>query len=226
MPVRAAAGFAGVIVAASGYLVSGRHRRYGATPAEVAGVLPGDDLVPAPASASTRAITIDAPPERVWPWLVQLGQGRAGFYTYTWLENLAGCHLTNADAINPEWQGLRVGDEVRLHPDLALRVMVLDPGRALVIAPPSGEAPSPAMDFDFSWAFVLAPGPDQRGTRLLIRERYHPYGGVARASVAAGQLMSAVMTFGMLRGIRARAVRPSGPPQPSDPALPSGRATG
>ncbi len=200
------AGVAGVIAAGSGYLISGRHRRYGATLAEVARRLPGDELVPAPAIVSTRAITVEAPAERVWPWLVQLGQGRAGFYTYTWLENLVGCDMTNADEVNPAWQGLRLGDEVRLHPDLALRVMVLEPDRALVIAPPSGEAPSPAMDFDFSWAFVLAPGPEAGGTRLLIRERYHPYGPVARLSVAAGGVLSAVMTFGMLRGIRARAL--------------------
>lgn len=218
MSTRVAAGVAGVIAAGSGYLISGRHRRYGATPAEIASRLPGDDLVPAPAIVSTRAITIDAPAERVWPWLVQLGQGRAGFYTYTWLENLVGCDMTNADVVNPAWQDLRVGDEVRLHPELALRVMVLEPGRALVIGPPSGEAPSPAMDFDFSWAFVLAPGSDGRGTRLLIRERYHPYGGVARLSVAAGGVLSAVMTFGMLRGIRARATNWPAPAPASAPA--------
>lgn len=199
---------AGVLAASTGYVISGRHRRYGATVAEVSRPLPGDELVPAPAIGSTRAISVDAPPERVWPWIAQLGQDRAGFYTYTWLENLVGCDMTNADAINPAWQSPRVGDEVALHPDLRLRVAVLEPGRALVLAPDqSGPSPSAAWDFDFSWAFVVVPAPDGRSARLVIRERYHPYGGLARLSVEAGQLVSAVMTYGMLRGIRDRAVR-------------------
>lgn len=197
----------GMLVAGTGYLISGRHRRYGATAAEAASPLPGDDQVPPPAMVSTRAIGIDAPPDRIWPWLVQIGQGRAGFYTYTWLENLVGCDMTNAEAVNPAWQDLRVGDEVGLHPNLSLRVTLLEPGRALVIAPASGPAPSPAMDFDFSWAFVLLPEPGGRTTRLVIRERYRPYGGVARLSVEAGQVASAVMTYGMLRGLRTRSRR-------------------
>ena len=77
---------------------------WGATYEELRKPLPGDDLVPDPAMQSTRAVTIEAPPEAVWPWLAQLGQDRAGFYSYEWLENLAGCEMHNADEIHPEWQ--------------------------------------------------------------------------------------------------------------------------
>ncbi len=197
----------GAVIGSLGYLASGHYRRYGATHAEQALTLPGDDLVPSPAIASTRAITIQAPPERVWPWIVQIGQDKAGFYSYAWLENLVGCDMSNADEINPDWQNLQVGDDVRLHPEAVLQAKVVEPDRALVIAPQSGPAPWPAMDFDFSWAFVVVPDSDGYSTRLLVRERYHPYGVMARASVEVGQLVSALMSFGMLRGIRDRAIR-------------------
>jgi hypothetical protein len=64
--------------------------------------LPGDDLVPDPGYEHTRDVR--APAEEVWPWLAQIGQGRGGFYSYEWLENLAGCDIHNADEIRPEWQ--------------------------------------------------------------------------------------------------------------------------
>src|ERR1035437_10048332 len=71
--------------------------RWSATSAELSKPLPGDDGVGQPMSGCTRAITIDAPPEKVWPWIAQIGQGRGGFYSYTWLENLVGCKIVNAD---------------------------------------------------------------------------------------------------------------------------------
>lgn len=93
----------------------------------------------------------------MWPWLVQIGQGRGGFYSYTWLENLVGCRMRNAERIVPEFQDPKVGDEIFFHPKAPpARVTILQPGRALVF----GEA----------WAFVLkeiAPGV----TRLIIRSR-------------------------------------------------------
>jgi len=93
----------------------------------------------------------------VWPWIVQLGQGRGGFYSYTVLENLVGCHMENAGRVHPEWQDLKVGDPVYLHPKAPpLRVTRLDPGRALVLGT--------------SWAFVLEPI-DERTTRLPVRGR-------------------------------------------------------
>jgi hypothetical protein len=81
--------------------------RWGATDAEVAGPMPGDEIVPKASFNATRAITIDAPPERVWPWIVQMGYRRAGFYTYALLDN-AG--YGSADRVLPEYQDPKVGD--------------------------------------------------------------------------------------------------------------------
>ena len=92
---------AGVAIAA--YIVGVRpwHRRWGATPEEVTRPLPGDGLVAEPVTSATHAITIGAPAGAIWPWLVQLGQNRGGFYSYEWLENLAGCQMRNTDRNHP-----------------------------------------------------------------------------------------------------------------------------
>ena len=87
-------------------------RNWGATEEEVAMSLPGDELTPPPVEQNTRAITIAAPPEQVWPWLVQMGADRGGFYSYAWLENLFGLKIHNADRIVDDWQQLAVGDWV------------------------------------------------------------------------------------------------------------------
>jgi len=141
---------------------------WGATPAEVAEQLPGDAFLPDAPSTGTRAITINAPPERVWPWIAQIGQGKGGFYSYAWLENLFGCRIANAAEIHPEWQDVRPGDAVRLHqkmPGLPVRVMEKD--RALVLGGNGiPEYRLPAT----TWAFVLKPA-DGNCTRLLIRWR-------------------------------------------------------
>ena len=88
-------------------LIRRRHLRWGATNAELAGEMPGDEIVPNPSFSATRAITIDAPPEAVWPWLVQIGFGRAGFYSYDLFDN-AG--RPSAETILPEYQSPKVGD--------------------------------------------------------------------------------------------------------------------
>jgi hypothetical protein len=87
----------------------GRYNRWGATDAEVAAAMPGDELVPDPQLGYTRAITIDAPPEDVWPWLVQMGQGRGGLYSYDGLENLVGCDIHSADRVIADFQQLAAG---------------------------------------------------------------------------------------------------------------------
>src|SRR5688572_17802308 len=93
---------------------------WGATATEVGMVLPGDELAPQPTYQSTRAVTIAAPPERIWPWLVQIGQDRGGFYSYDWMANLVGAGIHNADRIVPEWQHRVHGDFVpSLRPDYA-----------------------------------------------------------------------------------------------------------
>ncbi len=90
-------------------LVRRRHLRWGATDDEVAGAMPGDEIVPKPSFSATRALSIAAPPEAVWPWLVQVGFGRAGFYSYDIFDNAA---RPSADRILPEYQDPRVGDWV------------------------------------------------------------------------------------------------------------------
>lgn len=114
---------------------------WGATSAERQMVLPGDDMHPPGTGHSTWAITINAPSDVVWQWLVQVGQDRAGFYTYTWLENLTGCDFHNANKIHPEWQQLAVGDAWRLcrpdylwglGQDAVVPVVRIEPGRVLV----------------------------------------------------------------------------------------------
>jgi hypothetical protein len=86
--------------------------RWGATGEEVAARLPGDKISPDAAAQVTHAITINAPPQCVWPWILQIGQDRGGFYSYTSLENMAGCEMHNVRRIVPEWQNRAAGDIV------------------------------------------------------------------------------------------------------------------
>jgi hypothetical protein len=94
-------------------LTQGTFMIRGTTLEERSARLPGDDIVPDPRCTSTRAITIDAPAEDVWPWIAQMGQGRAGMYSYELLENLFGCDMHNADRIVPALQAIVVGDRIR-----------------------------------------------------------------------------------------------------------------
>ncbi len=123
-----------------------RYLRWGATGEEVRSALPGDQLMDDADLTATRAITIRAPTLDVWPWLAQLGQGRGGFYSYDRLENLVGCDIHSADRIAPQWQSIVLGDEVRLHPGVALVVAQIEPGQALVLrgGVPIGNAPAPS----------------------------------------------------------------------------------
>ena len=139
------------------------HLRWGANEAETKERLPGDDLVASPKGAATHAITINAPVADVWAWVIQIGQNRAGFYSYSWLENLFGCQLRNADRIVPEYQHLRVGDTVRLHPSVPpLPVVICEPNEALVLGSNLGHPGT--------WGFFLKEL-DETRTRLIIRGR-------------------------------------------------------
>ena len=192
------------LAAASAYPRARRWgRTYGATPVEVAATLEGDGLIPHADVTATRAVDVAVPPSDVWPWVAQLGQGRGGFYSYDRLENLAGCDIHSADHVEPAWQDVRVGDTVRLHPELALTVAVVEPPRALVLLGAAPSAEEATVPYDFSWAFVLRPGPV--GTRLVVRERYAYLSRSAPALVEAFSWVSLLMTERMLRGIRDRA---------------------
>jgi hypothetical protein len=172
---------------------------WGASPDEVMRPLPGDELLAPADVVATRAITIDAPPSAVWPWLVQMGPGRAGAYTYDWVENLFGLRMHSADRIHPEWQNLQVGDVVRSREDRpGMRVEILEPERTLSNRSEAG---------DWVWTFALVP--QDGGTRLLSRNR------IAMRGAAAGQRLgmlvmepgSLVMERKMLHGIKERAER-------------------
>ncbi len=100
------------------------HRRWGATPNEVAMAMPGDNLLPAPAGQTTRAVTIGAPPSAIWPWLVQIGYGRAGWYSYDRIDNDG---RPSATRIVPELQELDAGDRIEMVPGMGPTVRWLDP---------------------------------------------------------------------------------------------------
>jgi hypothetical protein len=147
--------------------------------------MPGDQLIPKPKWMWTHAVTVNAPADQVWPWLVQTGQGRGGFYSYELLENMVGCDIHNADRIIPELQKLKVGDGIRLHPKAPpLPVALIEPSRALVLHAkdysPAEESQEPTKtkpekNFSTSWGFYLDKIDDST-TRLTSRWKisYNP----------------------------------------------------
>lgn len=200
-----AAGIGFLVYASAVVLLRPWHTRWGATDDERTMRLLGDDLVPEAHYRMDHVVTVRAPADSVWPWLAQIGQDRAGFYSYDWLERLIGDDIHNADRIHPEWQRLAVGDLVRaaqpdylggrLGRDLGWRVAALEPGRGFVLE---------------RWgAFVVRPV-GERTTRLHVRLR-----GEGRPTVL-GTLLGPlnlfvfepahfVMERGMLLGIKRRA---------------------
>jgi hypothetical protein len=125
--------------AAAGYYFAFRpwHRRWGATDLETTAPMPGDDLVSDANFNTTRAVTIHAKPAQVWPWLVQIGQGRGGMYSYDFLENLSGLNMHSADHILPEYQDLKTGDTIPLDPSGGgYTVAALESERLLVLRTP------------------------------------------------------------------------------------------
>lgn len=195
------------LAAAVGYLAYRKrfrdwHLHWGATPDEVERRLPGDELMEYPDVVSTRVIAIDAPPSAVWPWLVQMGPGRGGAYTYDWIENLLGLGMHSADRVHPEWQHVEVGDTPSVKPGKeagpdAMRIRVLEPEAALV---------SSSDDGKWVWAFVLSRDGD--GTRLMSRNRIKSGDSLgARLALAVMTPGSWVMERKMLAGIKVRAER-------------------
>ncbi len=182
------------------------YSNWGTTQEEGKMPLPGDDLVPEPVLVANRAITIAAPAAAVWPWLVQLGQGRGGFYSYQRLENLAGCRIRNAHQILPELQNLAVGDLVRLGPEgyPAFQVAAIHPGVSMILR---GDLPSPqGKPTTWIWIFYLYPVDDQT-TRLILRTRleYERNFGNTMMWRAFTDPISFNMERKMLLGIKARA---------------------
>lgn len=145
---------------------------WGATADDVAAALPGDELVDAHTPRTTRAVTVDAPVSDVWRWLVQIGEDRGGFYSYSLLERAVGADVHNASTIHPEWQHLRVGDTVwlaRRYGQQARQVVAaVEPGSHLVLVPPRDfERLAHGQKATGSWSFVLHA--EAGRTRLLAR---------------------------------------------------------
>ena len=180
-----------VLVVAYQRLIAPWHARWGATPEEVARRFDGDDLVEH-ATATTRAVSIAAPPEAVWPWLVQIGFGRAGWYSYDWLDNDGAASSTE---VIGELQDLAPGDRIPMTPDLGFVVQALAAPTSIV---------SLSDDGSTSWALDLVS--QGGGCRLISRFRTPPPKGVAGLVWAAIAGPGAfIMERRMLRGIRARA---------------------
>ena len=173
----------------------------GATDEEMHRPLPGDDLVPEPALTTTHAVTIDAPPSAVWPWLLQMGPGRAGAYTYDWIENLFGLNMHSADRIVPEWQHMAPGDAFNAGgKGPPLRVEQVDPERTLLLALP---------DRTWSWVFALEPVEGGR-TRLIERNRFPVAEFGQRLRLEVMLPGAYLMERKMLLGIKQRAERAAG----------------
>src|SRR5688572_24099126 len=153
-------GIAGISVMAGALAtpcLRGRRSHWGLDDTQTERPFPGDRLVPSPRWSFTHAIEIDATPDAVWPWVAQIGADRGGFYSYQWLENLAGCRLRNAEEIRPEWE-VREGDAVSLHPNMPpLGVASIERGRYFVIHGPADAAARAAGKpwIVASWLFLV-----------------------------------------------------------------------
>jgi hypothetical protein len=163
-------------------------RDWGSTPEERGRRYPGDGAG-TPLVRSTRALTVHAPAAEVWRWLVQIGQDKGGFYSYDWLENLAGCRLHSADRVHEEWQQVQAGDPLTIFPGHTTRLAVVEPPRVLVIE---------------NWGTYAVEEVDARTCRLVARS--HTDGWLpAAAYVLAIELPHAIMERRMLLGIKRRA---------------------
>jgi len=147
---------------------------WGATVEEAQAFMPGDEVVGEAKYRTTHAVTIEAVPERVWVWLVQIGQGRGGMYSYDWLENLFGLRMHSADTVVPELQGLGIGDTVRLvpegtEPDLSFSIISLEPPSLLVLGPEGSREEALTQGLPYPcWTFLISSEGVDR-SRLLVR---------------------------------------------------------
>jgi hypothetical protein len=153
------------------------HQRWGATDAEVHATLPGDELIAATGQV-THAITINAPPEKVWPWLMQIGRDRGGFYSYTVLENLVGCEMPKVESVIPEWRPRIPGETVwfgtpkRFKGQAYMVAAIVDPQKSFVMVGPADwkKIQAGRRGEGGSWGFVVEPV-DATHSRLLARLR-------------------------------------------------------
>ena len=175
--------------------------RWGASEADLDRTMRGDDVIATPMYSATLAVTIDARPEHVWPWLVQMGYRRGGLYSYDWLDRLFGyLDGPSAEVILPQHQNLRVGDEIPIGRGGGFPVRAIEPGRALVLAGEGG-------DFAWVWQFGVYPI-DAARTRLVSRNTVRtPSSWGAWCFMRVIEPAAFIMTRQMLRGIKRRAER-------------------
>lgn len=169
---------------------------WGSTPEEAQSVLPGDELIANPDGVATRAITIDAPADKVWPWIVQIGPApRGGVYTYDWIENLLGLNMHSVDVVLPEFQNPQVGDSLGLGPNKMI-IELIDTNRAIAWR---------SADGNWVWSFVLH---EQDGsTRLISRNSFRLTRLVDKIGMLPMEPGSLVMERKMLLGMKERAER-------------------
>lgn len=168
---------------------------WGATADEADATLPGDDLLPEPDGQSTRAITVDAPPSDVFPWLAQMGPApRGGAYTYDWIENLLGLNMHSVDHILEEYQQPQVGEVIELGTNQMV-LQLADPPHAIAWRSANG---------NWLWAFTMRDNGSGR-TRLISRNRYRLPRMIDRIGMLPMEPGSLVMEHKMLREIGKRA---------------------
>ena len=173
--------------------------RWGTTPSELSRVMAGDALLADPTYSGTMAITVNAQPEHIWPWLVQIGYQRGGLYSYDWLDRLFGfLDRPSATRILPEFQNLKVGDRIPMGQGPSWPVAVLDPRRALVLDMRNLGA------MDWVWQFGLFPI-DERRTRLISRSCVRTRTPWAWLLTHVIEPSGFVMTRRMLLGLKQRA---------------------
>jgi len=155
------------------------YSRWGATDEEVNRSLPGREFAPHPKGGYTQAITISAPTEEVWPWVVQIGQGRGGFYSYDFLENLVGCDIHSVDRIVPQFQNFEPGEGLRLFPEAPpIPLAVFEPGSTLVFAGRDEKETSNSWGF-YDYRHTL-------GARILFSGLVEPISGVMQRKMLLG----------------------------------------
>jgi len=173
--------------------------RWGTTPSDLARVMAGDALLVNPTYSGTMAVIVNAPPEDIWPWLLQIGYQRGGLYSYDWLDRLFGyLDRPSATRILPEFQHLAVGDRIPLGRGPSWPVAAVEPNRALVLDMRN------MGDFDWVWQFGLYPIGEKQ-TRLVSRSRVGTRSGWARLATYAIEPAGFVMTRRMLLGLKQRA---------------------
>jgi hypothetical protein len=189
-------GIAATLLVTYRFAVQPWQHRWGATDEELRRVMPGDEVI-SQANSTTRAITIGATPAKVWPWLVQIGYGRAGWYSYDWIDNDG---RPSADRIVPEFQDLGVGDQILMVPGMGPRVRALEPNRWLL----SGDEETG------TWCLALYPTLDG-STRLVSRWRQDwPITPATAFWILISDPGAFVMERKMLKGIKERAERLAG----------------